>query len=154
MGDVSVGVMGNQPGSEEAAAPAAALPANQTKGPPPKSRNDLQKACDSDIERLRQQGIEVQNFEEGLKMDDPRKYYDFKEVLGAGHFGKVYSVVKKDTNEPFACKVINTKHKNMNPKMLQNEMGVLMTITHPYLIRITDSYKHRTDLYIIMPLVP
>jgi serine/threonine protein kinase len=147
--------MGNEPGSEQQAAPVAA---------PAAPHSAQQAALDADVARIQNMsdterlellgGQAVDDYKDHLTLDNPKNFYIFKDVLGKGHFGQVHQVQKKDTREPFACKEIDTGHKDVTDKMLQNEMATMMTIKHPHLIRITDAYKHQNKLYIMMPLVP
>jgi serine/threonine protein kinase len=138
--------MGNEPSAPAAAAPAAV---------PASNRTAAQQALDADVARVQGSlGADFKaDYKSHLTIGNPKNDYIFKDLLGKGHFGQVSRVERKSDNVLFACKEIDTQHKDVTNKMLQNEMATMMNIEHPHLIRITDSYQHQNKLYIMMPLV-
>jgi len=146
--------MGNEPSADSA--PAAAAPAPAPAPAAAGNRTAAQQALDADVARVQGSlGAEFKaDYKAHLTIGNPKTSYIFKDVLGKGHFGMVTRVQRKSDNALFACKEIDTNHKDVTEAMLQNEMATMMNIEHPHLIRITDSYKHQNKLYIMMPLVP
>jgi len=142
--------MGNQPSPEQAGENPSVASCQHDD-----NRTSQQVALDDDVARVAAHagGNFRSNYKAHLTLDNPKKDYTFKDILGKGHFGSVYRVQKNDTNQLYACKEIDTNHRDVTEVMLQNEMATMMNIEHKHLIRITDSYQHQNKLYIMMPLV-
>ncbi|KAJ3127644.1 hypothetical protein HK098_005989 [Nowakowskiella sp. JEL0407] len=90
-----------------------------------------------------------------LQAQTVRDKYDFTKKLGSGHFATVYHAAHKQTHKPYAIKVIEKKVK-MNPKSIEHirqEIGILMSIKHPSVIRIEGVFEEKKEVYMVLELV-
>lgn len=83
--------------------------------------------------------------------------YTLLEKLGKGHFAEVYLCVEKSTGQRYAVKIF-TKHPGMEdrPKTegLQQEIGVLMGVSHPNVLCLKDTFNERDRVYLVLELAP
>ncbi|KAL4726049.1 serine/threonine protein kinase [Fusarium chlamydosporum] len=83
--------------------------------------------------------------------------YTLLEKLGKGHFAEVYLCVEKTTGQRFAVKVF-TKHPGMEDRSktegLQQEIGVLMGVSHPNVLCLKDTFNERDRVYLVLELAP
>lgn len=84
--------------------------------------------------------------------------HDFKGLLqlGKGSFGEVYLVEKKDTLEQFALKVLK-KEKVLGNNLVRyafTERNILMTISHPFIIKLIYAFQTPEKLAMIMDFCP
>jgi protein-serine/threonine kinase len=83
---------------------------------------------------------------------------DFRGLLqlGKGSFGEVYLVEKKDTLEQFALKVLK-KDKVLGNNLVRyafTERNILMTISHPFIIKLIYAFQTPEKLAMIMDFCP
>jgi len=88
------------------------------------------------------------DFQKEKKDDDYTKYYEIKDEIGRGQYGKVFKGIKKNSKEMRAIKVIeiyNDKDHNFikyisnelnNMKYAQKIMIILSNIIHIIIIKI------------------
>lgn len=72
----------------------------------------------------------------------PQNKYEKLEKIGQGSFGKVYKVRNRSTKEFLCLKEIDLSV--MSPKMrkdAENEVKILKTMRHEYILRFVESYK-------------
>ncbi|KAF4336193.1 CAMK RAD53 kinase [Fusarium beomiforme] len=83
--------------------------------------------------------------------------YTLLEKLGKGHFAEVYLCVEKATGQRFAVKIF-TKHPGMEDRSktegLQQEIGVLMGVSHPNVLCLKDTFNERDRVYLVLELAP
>jgi serine/threonine protein kinase len=86
------------------------------------------------------------------------EYSDFipKRLLGKGSFGEVYLVVKRDSGQLFALKVL--KKENIIGQELMKyalaERNVLGYITHPFIVHLNFAFQTPEKLVLIMDYCP
>ena len=86
------------------------------------------------------------------------EYTDFlpKRLLGKGSFGEVYLVVKRDSGQLFAMKVL--KKENIIGQELMRyalaERNVLGYITHPFIVHLNFAFQTPEKLVLIMDFCP
>ena len=91
----------------------------------------------------------------GSLLQDIRKVYKFKEVLGGGHFGTV-RVAYKRKEEPkryYAIKSISKK--NLSPSDLEDlikEVDIISGLDHPVIIDFYETYQDEYFFHIVMEL--
>ena len=91
----------------------------------------------------------------GSLIQDIRKIYKFKEVLGGGHFGTV-RVAYKRKEEPrryYAIKSISKK--NLSPSDLEDlikEVDIISALDHPVIIDFYETYQDEFFFHIVMEL--
>lgn len=82
------------------------------------------------------------------KIDDEDiifKKYEIGRKLGQGSFGVVYEIIKKETNEKFAIKIIN-KEKVGGGKYavsFENEVYIMKSVIHPNLIKLEEVFESK-----------
>ncbi|KFA60584.1 hypothetical protein S40285_08673 [Stachybotrys chlorohalonatus IBT 40285] len=83
--------------------------------------------------------------------------YTLLEKLGKGHFAEVYLCVEKSSGQRYAVKIF-TKHPGMEEKSktegLQQEIGVLMSVSHPNVLCLKDTFNERDRVYLVLELAP
>ncbi|KAL7798046.1 kinase-like domain-containing protein [Trichoderma ceciliae] len=83
--------------------------------------------------------------------------YTLMEKLGKGHFAEVYLCVEKSTGKRYAVKIF-TKHPGVEDKSktegLQQEIGVLMGVSHPNVLCLKDTFTEREHVYLVLELAP
>ncbi|ODA82968.1 hypothetical protein RJ55_01477 [Drechmeria coniospora] len=83
--------------------------------------------------------------------------YTLKEKLGKGHFAEVYLCVEKATGQRYAVKIF-TKHPGVEDRTktegLQQEIGVLMGVSHPNVLCLKDTFNERDRVYLVLELAP
>jgi serine/threonine-protein kinase Chk2 len=83
--------------------------------------------------------------------------YTLLEKLGKGHFAEVYLCVEKTTGQRYAVKIF-TKHPGVEDRSktegLQQEIGVLMGVSHPNVLCLKDTFNERDRVYLVLELAP
>ncbi|XP_032445488.1 calcium/calmodulin-dependent protein kinase type 1D [Xiphophorus hellerii] len=87
------------------------------------------------------------------QVDDIKKVFDFKEVLGTGAFSEVVLAQEKLTGRMFAVKCIPKKALKGKESSIENEIAVLRRIKHENIVALEDIYESPDHLYLIMQLV-
>lgn len=81
--------------------------------------------------------------------------YTLLQKLGKGHFAEVYLCVEKKSGRRYAVKVF-TKHPGMEDRSktegLQQEIGVLMGVSHPNVLCLKDTFNERDRVYLVLEL--
>eukprot|EP01083_Nonionella_stella_P098333 276480_1 len=93
----------------------------------------------------------------------PTKPFDsdfikLKQLGNAGQYGITYQCRNKSTNEIVAVKEINKnrfyridpKYRHRYLRAMCDEIDVLKTLKHDYIIRLLAVYEDKTTLYIVM----
>ncbi|KAM9328137.1 calcium/calmodulin-dependent protein kinase type 1D isoform 1-T1 [Pholidichthys leucotaenia] len=87
------------------------------------------------------------------QVDDIKKIFDFREVLGTGAFSEVVLAQEKLTGRMFAVKCIPKKALKGKESSIENEIAVLRRIKHENIVALEDIYESPDHLYLIMQLV-
>ncbi|XP_028253064.1 calcium/calmodulin-dependent protein kinase type 1D [Parambassis ranga] len=87
------------------------------------------------------------------QVDDIKKIFDFKEVLGTGAFSEVVLAQEKQSSRMFAVKCIPKKALKGKESSIENEIAVLRKIKHENIVALEDIYESPDHLYLIMQLV-
>lgn len=86
-----------------------------------------------------------------------RQQYRILEQLGKGHFASVYLCAEKSTGMRYAVKVF-TKRPGPGEKSkmdgLQQEIAVLMGVSHPTLLCLKDTFNEDDGVYLVLELAP
>jgi serine/threonine-protein kinase Chk2 len=84
-----------------------------------------------------------------------RQQYTLLEQLGKGHFASVYLCVEKTTGMRYAVKKFEKRTgpgEKSKVEGLQQEIAVLMGISHPNLLCLTDTFDEDDGVYLILEL--
>ncbi|XP_040199336.1 calcium/calmodulin-dependent protein kinase type 1D [Rana temporaria] len=87
------------------------------------------------------------------QVDDVKKIFDFREVLGSGAFSEVVLAQDKVTGKLFAVKCIPKKALKGKESSIENEIAVLKKIKHENIVALEDIYESPSHLYLVMQLV-
>ncbi|XP_069621313.1 calcium/calmodulin-dependent protein kinase type 1D [Ranitomeya imitator] len=87
------------------------------------------------------------------QVEDIKKIFEFKEVLGSGAFSEVVLADEKLTGKLFAVKCIPKKALKGKESSIENEITVLKKIKHENIVALEDIYESPSHLYLVMQLV-
>uniref|UniRef100_A0A674A1G8 Calcium/calmodulin-dependent protein kinase 1Da n=1 Tax=Salmo trutta TaxID=8032 RepID=A0A674A1G8_SALTR len=87
------------------------------------------------------------------QVDDIKKIFELKEVLGTGAFSEVVLAQERSTGKMFAVKCIPKKALKGKESSIENEINVLRKIKHENIVALEDIYESSNHLYLIMQLV-
>lgn len=83
--------------------------------------------------------------------------YTILSKLGKGHFAEVYLCVEKSTGIKYAAKIF-TKHSSSakddrsKTEGLQQEIAVLMSVSHPNMLCLKDTFDEDNAVYLVLEL--
>ncbi|XP_012678627.1 calcium/calmodulin-dependent protein kinase type IV [Clupea harengus] len=77
-------------------------------------------------------------------------FYTMGAELGRGATSVVYRCEEKETEKPFAAKVLK---KTIDKKIVRTEIGVLLRLSHPNIIRLKEIFETETEISLILELV-
>lgn len=78
-----------------------------------------------------------------------RRQFRLQDQLGRGHFATVYLCVEKTTGFRYAVKKFDKKMDG-----LKQEIAVLMSVSHPNVLCLKDSFDESDGVYIVLELAP
>ncbi|XP_041934383.1 calcium/calmodulin-dependent protein kinase type 1D [Alosa sapidissima] len=87
------------------------------------------------------------------QVDDIKKIFEFKEILGTGAFSEVVLAQDRATGHMYAVKCIPKKALKGKESSIENEIAVLRRIKHENIVALDDIYESSNHLYLIMQLV-
>jgi len=79
--------------------------------------------------------------------------YTIGDRLGDGNFAVVYRCFDKRNNAEYALKVIKKLDVPQMSQMIENELSILKSISHPNIINLISDLVTTTDVYLITELV-
>ncbi|RCK63403.1 Serine/threonine-protein kinase YPK2/YKR2 [Candida viswanathii] len=81
--------------------------------------------------------------------------FDLLKLLGRGSFGKVMQVVKKDTKQIYALKIIRKQHivSRLEVTHTLAERTVLARITNPFIVPLKFSFQSPEKLYLVLSFI-
>lgn len=89
--------------------------------------------------------IEGSQRENGLE-----HFYSLGQELGRGATSAVFRCEEKGTQKPYAAKIIK---KTIDKKIVRTEIGVLLRLSHPNIIKLKEIFETSTDIVLILELV-
>jgi len=80
--------------------------------------------------------------------------YEFAEMLGAGHYGQVWSAKHKQTGDMVAVKriVIEALGNVTDVDVFEDELKVFRLLSHPYIVKLREVFRAQDQLHMIMDL--
>ncbi|KAK7889061.1 hypothetical protein WMY93_024621 [Mugilogobius chulae] len=76
--------------------------------------------------------------------------YNLGAELGRGATSVVYRCEEKQTQKPYAVKVLK---KTIDKKIVRTEIGVLLRLSHPNIIELKEIFETDTDIALVLELV-
>ncbi|XP_071328929.1 calcium/calmodulin-dependent protein kinase type IV-like [Trachinotus anak] len=93
----------------------------------------------------------VEFWVEGSRRDGTvEEFYTLSSELGRGATSIVYRCEEKQTQKPFAVKVLK---KTIDKKIVRTEIGVLLRLSHPNIIQLKEIFETDTDIALVLELV-
>jgi serine/threonine-protein kinase CHEK2 len=100
-----------------------------------------------------------------IKFRYPRKHsstgfsaqYVIQELLGKGHFASVYLCIEKSSGMRYAVKKFERRTGDRARSQvdgLQQEIAVLMGVSHPSLLCLKDTFDEDDGVYLVLELAP
>jgi len=86
-----------------------------------------------------------------------KESYKIQEQLGKGHFASVYLCVEKSSGMRYAVKKFERRHgpgEKCWIERLQQEIAVLMSVSHPSLLCLKDTFEEDDGVYLVLELAP
>ena len=84
-----------------------------------------------------------------------KQHYSIQDQLGKGHFATVYLAVEKSTGMKYAVKKFEKRtgpSERSKVEGLQQEIAVLMGISHPNVLCLKDTFDEEDGVYIVLEL--
>ncbi|RAL15684.1 cytochrome P450 [Aspergillus homomorphus CBS 101889] len=84
-----------------------------------------------------------------------RQQYRILQQLGKGHFATVYLCVERATGTHYAVKVFEKRSNDSQKSQtdaLQQEIGLLMGVSHPNLLCLKDTFDESDGVYLVLEL--
>ncbi|XP_031678336.1 calcium/calmodulin-dependent protein kinase type IV [Oncorhynchus kisutch] len=93
----------------------------------------------------------VEYWVDGSRRDvSMEEFYTMGPELGRGATSVVFRTEEKQTQKPYAAKVLK---KTIDKKIVRTEIGVLLRLSHPNIIRLKEIFETETDIALILELV-
>jgi serine/threonine-protein kinase Chk2 len=86
-----------------------------------------------------------------------RQQYKILQQLGKGHFATVYLCVERATGTKYAVKVFERRHSESQKSQadtLQQEIALLMSVNHPNVLCLKDTFDEHDGAYLVLELAP
>lgn len=86
-----------------------------------------------------------------------RHRYRILQQLGKGHFATVYLCVERSTGVKYAVKVFERRQSDSQRTLddtLRQEIGLLMSVNHPNVLCLKETFDERDGAYLVLELAP
>ncbi|XP_030323441.1 calcium/calmodulin-dependent protein kinase type IV [Calypte anna] len=87
---------------------------------------------------------------DGSNKDTLAHYFDLESELGRGATSIVYRCRQKGTQKPYAVKMLK---KTVDKKIVRTEIGVLLRLSHPNIIKLKEIFETPTEISLVLELV-
>ncbi|XP_015274808.1 PREDICTED: calcium/calmodulin-dependent protein kinase type IV [Gekko japonicus] len=87
---------------------------------------------------------------DGSNRDTLAEYYELESELGGGATSIVYRCRQKGTQKPYAVKILK---KTVDKKIVRTEIGVLLRLSHPNIIKLKEIFETTTEISLVLELV-
>lgn len=85
-----------------------------------------------------------------------RQQYELRGKLGKGHFAEVHLCIEKSTGKQYAVKIFSSPgiEEKAKKEGLQAEIGMLMSVSHPNVLCLKDTFNENDCVYLVLELAP
>ncbi|KAG9355556.1 hypothetical protein JZ751_000394 [Albula glossodonta] len=80
--------------------------------------------------------------------------YEIGRIIGDGNFAVVRECKLRETNIPYAMKIIDKEKLKGKEHMIQNEISIVRSLSHPHVVKLLRDYETEDQIYLVMELVP
>ncbi|XP_031221122.1 calcium/calmodulin-dependent protein kinase type IV isoform X3 [Mastomys coucha] len=87
---------------------------------------------------------------DGSNRDPLSDFFEVESELGRGATSIVYRCKQKGTQKPYALKVLK---KTVDKKIVRTEIGVLLRLSHPNIIKLKEIFETPTEISLVLELV-
>ncbi|XP_049625095.1 calcium/calmodulin-dependent protein kinase type IV [Suncus etruscus] len=87
---------------------------------------------------------------DGSNRDALGHFFELESELGRGATSIVYRCKQKGTQKPYALKVLK---KTVDKKIVRTEIGVLLRLSHPNIIKLKEIFETPTEISLVLELV-
>ncbi|XDB51698.1 PREDICTED: calcium/calmodulin-dependent protein kinase type IV isoform X1 [Capra hircus] len=87
---------------------------------------------------------------DGSNRDALGDFFEVESELGRGATSIVYRCKQKGTQKPYALKVLK---KTVDKKIVRTEIGVLLRLSHPNIIKLKEIFETPTEISLVLELV-
>lgn len=84
------------------------------------------------------------------RKEDVSNHFTIEDEIGRGATSVVKKITQNGTNNQYAMK---TMKKNVDKKIIRTEIGILLRLRHPNVIRLKEIFESETHLHLILELV-
>ncbi|XP_062985614.1 calcium/calmodulin-dependent protein kinase type IV isoform X1 [Elgaria multicarinata webbii] len=129
------------------------MPSSATSSPPPSTSSTGAAApgAPSAASRVGGAAAAVPDYWiDGSNRDTLADYYELESELGRGATSVVYRCRQKGTQKPFAVKILK---KTVDKKIVRTEIGVLLRLSHPNIIKLKEIFETPTEISLVLELV-
>ncbi|KAM4724879.1 LOW QUALITY PROTEIN: serine/threonine-protein kinase DCLK3 [Anableps anableps] len=88
-----------------------------------------------------------------LTLSDIERCYEIGRLIGDGNFAVVRECRRRDNGQPVAVKIVERSKLIGREHMMQNELSLLGSLSHPRIVRLLAHHHTRTHSYLMMELV-
>ena len=79
-----------------------------------------------------------------------RAHYKRQELLGEGHFAKIYKGEKRSDGSEVAMKIIKKNIEELKVEELREEIEIMKRLSHPNIVEFKDSFEDKDNIYVVM----
>ncbi|KAM4689013.1 serine/threonine-protein kinase DCLK3 [Discoglossus pictus] len=84
---------------------------------------------------------------------DIETYYEIGRIIGDGNFAVVKECKLRNVNQEFAMKIIDKAKLKGKEDIIENEVKIIKSLSHPNIVRLLDDYETDTDIYLILEYI-
>ncbi|XP_014456437.1 calcium/calmodulin-dependent protein kinase type IV [Alligator mississippiensis] len=95
-------------------------------------------------------GAAAEYWIDGSNKDTLAHYFELESELGRGATSIVYRCRQKGTQKPYAVKMLK---KTVDKKIVRTEIGVLLRLSHPNIIKLKEIFETPTEISLVLELV-
>ncbi|KAJ9660125.1 serine/threonine protein kinase [Coniosporium apollinis] len=120
-------------------------------------RNKRRELCDGDSISIVDEARFVFHYPHSRNSNGFRQQYSIQEQLGKGHFASVYLCIERATGLRYAVKKFEKRAgpgERSKVDGLQQEIAVLMGVSHPGLLCLKDTFDEDDGVYLVLELAP
>lgn len=79
--------------------------------------------------------------------------YHIRQIIGDGNFAVVRLSYNKETRKEYAVKIIDKAKCRGKEHMIESEIAILSSVSHPHIIQLEEVFDFETEKYLIMEYV-